>query len=177
MSVSLEGMSQEEIAGLAMIAKRLGDNPDTRLGMQKLMKQADPSLRIPELDIPIQMQSQLDERDVKLAAMQKRLDDEALERRIREQRESIRAMGVPADKVADVEKLMVDKHIASHTTAAEFWKAQQSMATPTPPEGRKTFMSFSLPNLKGTKSENRSATKNAAVQMWDDMSAGRLAAE
>lgn len=177
LNASLEGMSPEEVAHLAGIAKALGDNPETRRGMQELMKKADPSLRIPEIDIPVQFQSQLEAERNERMALQKRLDDDALERRIRDQRESILAMGVPADKVADVEKLMVDKHIASHTTAAEFWKAQQSMATPTAPEGRKTFTSFSLPKLNGSKSENRSNTKNVAAQMWDDMTAGKLAAE
>lgn len=177
LNVSLEGMSQEEISSLAMIAKSLGDNPETRQGMQKLMKQADPSLRIPEIDIPVQFQTQLEAERNERMALQKRLDDEALERRIREQRQVIQSKGIPADKVGEVEALMVSKGIANHETAAEFYLAQQRMATPTAPEGRKTFMSFSLPNFKGSKSENRAATKNAAAQMWDDMTAGKLAAE
>ncbi len=177
MSISLEGMSEEQIAGLARVAKSLGDNPKTREGLQRLMKENNPDLMIPEIDIPERFRAELEHERTERKAIQTRLDSEAMERRILASRQVIIGKGVPEDEVSAVEKLMVDRGIVNHETAAEFHMAQKRMAEPTPPAANVGFGAFELPNLKNEAGMNsRQVAKNIAMQMWNEFKAGKAVA-
>lgn len=133
MSVSLEGMSPEAIADLAVLAKSLSDNPKTRKQFLGLMKSADPTMNIPEIDIPNQVGTALNEGLKRLQAMENKLSENELRADITKRRNSIVKSGlVTEEEVSEVEKLMLEKGISSHETAAQFFASQKQSAAPTP---------------------------------------------
>jgi len=141
MAVSLEGMTPEAIADLAALAKGLTDNPKTRGMMLQAMKVADPNLSIPELDIPNRISSSVKPYVDKIERLEREGQERSMRDMVRERRENlVKNKGLSASDVAEVEKLMVEKGINNHDTAAEFFISQRNSAPPTP-------SSFSQPAL------------------------------
>lgn len=131
--ISLEGMSQEAIQGLALLAKGLSDNPETRNDFLKMTKKANPSMSIPEVDIPLSMDALLKAERTEREKLEKEILKDRVERDVEKRRASLMAdKGLTDKDVAEVEKLMVEKGIASHETAADYYKMQQQSARPTP---------------------------------------------
>lgn len=133
MAVSLEGMTPEAIADLAALAKGLSENPKTRGSFLNLMKAADPNLSIPEVDIPANIGAAVKPHLERIAKLEK----EGLEREVRDRITARRAAlvrdkGVSEDDIPAIEKLMVEKGIQNHETAAEFFLQQKQAAQPTP---------------------------------------------
>jgi len=142
MAVSLEGMTPEAIADLAALAKGLSENPKTRQNFLGLMKAADPNLSIPEIDIPSRIAGATKPYIDKLEAMEKAQAERDMRDRINERRQSlVKNKGISESEISEVEKLMVEKGIQSHETAADFYLSQKSAAQPTP----STFSQPSIP--------------------------------
>ena len=140
MAVNLEGMSPEAIADLAMLAKGWSDNPKTRGQFLGLMKQADPTLSIPELDIPANIGGALKPHLDRLAKMENELAERGIRDTINARRAALTGKGISEKDIPEIEKIMVEKGIQSHDTAAEFFLAQRNSAPPTP-------SSFSQPTI------------------------------
>ena len=173
--VSLEGMSQESIIGLAQLAKGLMDNPETRLDTMRLAKKRDPSLMLPEIDIPNQMHDALKDERAKLAALEQDILKERAERNVLERREALKNKHNLTDAdVADVEKIMVEKGISSHETAAEFREAQMQAAKPTPFQAG--FGSHQKPEVdaKAFGGNIGQWSRNEAAATIADIRAGRI---
>lgn len=131
--ISLEGMSADQINGLALLAKNLSDNPETRNDFLKMTKKANPSMSIPEVDIPLNMEAMLQTERTERGKLEKELLKDRVERDVEKRRASLMAdKGLSEKDVGEVEKLMVEKGIASHETAADYYKMQQQSARPTP---------------------------------------------
>ena len=131
--VSLEGLSPEAIADLAIVAKNLSDNPKTRKQFLGLMKTVDPTVNIPEIDIPQQLNGVLAEGLKRLQAMENKQNERDLRDNIKERRNAIVRTGIVSEaEVPEVEKLMLEKGISSHETAAQFFASQKKSAVPTP---------------------------------------------
>jgi hypothetical protein len=134
--VSLEGMSQEAISGLALLAKGLSNNSATRDQFLQLAKTANPDLNIPEVDIPFKMQGMLKEEREKREKLENQIRESEVRLQIKERREEMKAKnGLSDAQIVEVEKMMVDKGIMNHDTAAEFYISQQKSAAPTPSVG------------------------------------------
>jgi hypothetical protein len=133
MGTSLEGLSQEAIIELAQVAKGLSDNSETRASFLGLVKKADPSMNIPELDIPVQMHAALQEERTKREALENKIMERDARDNVMNRREALKkSKGLSDEDVAEVEKIMVEKGISNHDTAAEFMVAQRQSAKPTP---------------------------------------------
>jgi len=131
--VTLEGMSQESIAGLAMIAKGLSDNPDTRNQFLTLTKKANPHLAIPEVDLPFQINNAISDERKKRELLEQEMLKDRVERNVEKRRMDLKATKNLTDAdIDEVEKLMVEKNISSHETAADFYNMQRQVAKPTP---------------------------------------------
>ena len=132
--MSLEDMSYEARDELAALAKTLAENPQTRKEFLRLTKQARPDVPIPELDIDdslTRVSSQAEERVSQLEAkLREKEAREELERR----RNKIRKAGlVQTDEdIEEVEKIMLEKKISDHETAAEYHQWMKQAAAPTP---------------------------------------------
>ena len=127
--MSLEDMSLEQRDELAMLAKQLADNPSTRKEFLRMTKQVKPELSIPELDIE-------DYTNRKVTAAEERvmgLEAKLRERDAREELEKRRAkLNRSTQEVEQIEKLMLDKGMTNHETAAEYFDWMRQAAEPTP---------------------------------------------
>ena len=133
MTTSLEGMSPEAIAELAVLSKSLSDNPKTRKAFLGLMKAADPTMNIPEVDIPNQVGAALQEGLKRLEKVENRMSQREIEGEIMKRRNAIVSSGLVSEaEVPEVEKLMLEKGISTHETAAQFFASQKKSAAPTP---------------------------------------------
>lgn len=123
--MSLENLDPQAAAELAALAKTLADNPETRKEFLRLTKKARPDVVLPELEIEDAVSSQLSTRDEKIANLEKELAERKLSEDMERARAAIKAQGITDDELPEVEKLMVEKGIADHQTAAEYWSWQQ----------------------------------------------------
>lgn len=165
MNVSLEGMTPDEIANLASLAKAQMDNPRTRIHFLRNSKVVDPSLSIPEVDIPEGVNQMFAKSQEQMQALAQENANLRLERDIEKRREKLmQKHGLSETQVEEVEKMMLEKQIASHDTAAEFYKSQQQSAMPTP----STYSVNTMPKID----LKESGVRNMAD--WSRQQAGRV---
>ena len=168
-TVSLEGLSTEQIADLAVLAKAQLDNPTTRSHFLQNAKVVNPEVSIPEVDIPFQVRGLLSKSEERVAGLEKQLQDERTRREIMERRSGLKQKHGLSDKdIDEVEKLMLEKQIASHDTAAEFYNSQKQSAQPTP----SLFAPNTLPkiDLKGSGMPNMSQwSRNEATNVINEL--------
>ena len=145
MAVSLEGMTPDQITELAIAAKGMLDNPATRERALRLHKEVRPDVNIPEIDLPHQFNTALAEERSKREALENRMREDDVRRDIEAKRSAMIQKGIPADKVVDVERLMTERGIMNHDTAADFYLSQQKLATPTAPDIASRYHSQQLP--------------------------------
>ena len=172
--LSLEGMSQESINGLALLAKGLSQNQNTRDEFLGLTKRANPELSIPEVDIPLKMQGLLTAEREKREALERQIQESEVRNQVKERRETMmRDKKLNADQVQEVEKLMVDRGIMNHDTAADFYLSQQKAAAPTP---SLYSTSHSVPKVdaKNFNGNINQWARNEASQLIGDIRAGRV---
>jgi len=173
--VSLEGLSQEAIVGLAQIAKGLSDNPETRTGFLSLAKKADPSMSIPELDIANQITSAVAEERAKREALEAKIIERDARENVMNRRDALKkSKGLSDADVAEVEKIMVEKGISNHDTAAEFMVAQRQSAKPTPYQAG--FGSHQKPQVDTKPYGGNIAqwARNEAANTISDIQSGRI---
>jgi len=132
--MSLENLSPEARDELARLAQTLADNPETRKDFLRMTKKINPDLPIPELEIE-------DKTSVFMAEMRK--ENESMRAKLREKeaietlekrRQALVKKGLVDDEneIEAVEKLMLDKKIGDHETAAQYHQWMKQAATPTP---------------------------------------------
>ena len=127
--MSLEDLSFEQRDELAMLAKQLADNPNTRKEFLRMTKQVKPEMSIPELDIE-------DYTNKKVTAAEERvmrLEAQLRDRDAREELDKRRAKLNRSEKeIAEIEKVMLEKGMTNHETAAEYFDWMNQAAAPTP---------------------------------------------
>ena len=127
--MSLEDLSLEQRDELAMLARQLADNPATRKQFLRMTKQVKPEMSIPELDIE-------DFTNTKVSAAETRvmnLEAKMRERDAVEELNKRRAkLNRPTKEIEQIEKLMLDKGMTNHETAAEYFDWMRQAAEPTP---------------------------------------------
>ena len=127
--MSLEDLSFEQRDELAMLAKQLADNPNTRKEFLRMTKQVKPEMSIPELDIE-------DYTNKKVTAAEERvmrLEAQLRDRDAREELDKRRAKLNRSEKeIAEIEKVMLEKGMTNHETAAEYFDWMKQAAAPTP---------------------------------------------
>lgn len=132
--MSLEDVSPEARDELALLARRLSENPATRKEFLRLTKRVNPDLPIPELELEETVSKH------STAAQQRieRLEQQLRERDALEELEKRRQALVKKGKISDeaeieqIEKIMLEKGITNHETAAEYHRYMREAAAPTP---------------------------------------------
>lgn len=173
--ISLEGLTPEAIQGLALTAKSMLENPATRRETLALVKRVDPSQNIPEIDLPAQFTTLLDEERTARKKIEDEVRDDRIRRDVEKQRNKITAKGIAEADVEKVEKLMVDRGITNHETAAEFFIAQNKMAEPTAP-AHLAYQPLELPKFDLSKGNVRTQGKVIAAEMLQGFRSGKIAA-
>lgn len=141
--MSLENLSVEAQAELAALAKTLAEDPKTRKQFLQLTKQVRPDVPIPEIEIE-------ERTNQVLSAANKRVEDLEAKLRQKEAKEALekrrsdllkKQLVQSEDDIKEVEKLMVEKGIANHETAAEYHSWMKQMSAPTPSQFPQPVMS------------------------------------
>jgi hypothetical protein len=132
--MSLEDVSYEQRDQLAALMRELSDNPATRKEVLRLTKKIKPDLVIPELDIEETTTNAVGETRRELEAMRAELAQKRAEEDLERRRNSLIRKGYASsdEDVEEIEKVMLEKKIADHDTAAEYWQWMKQSAAPTP---------------------------------------------
>jgi hypothetical protein len=132
---SLEDLTPDARDELALLARELAENPNTRESFLRLTKKARPNLTIDSIDMK-------DDLDSRFKVMQDQND--ALHNRLRERdaldelesrRKNLVKTGKAKseDDVGEIEKVMLEKGITNHETAADYYEFMKTSAKPTSP--------------------------------------------
>jgi len=132
--MSLEDMSFEQRDQLALLMRELSDNPATRKDVLRLTKQIKPDLVIPELEIENTTKSYVDKLEQRLMERDAKDREQDAVRDLEARRNKLMKKGlVQTDEdIHEVEKVMLEKGITNHESAAEYWQWMKQSATPTP---------------------------------------------
>lgn len=131
--MSLENASSVE-SELAALAQQLAENPETRKDFLRLTKKVKPDLPIPELEIDERTTQAVAKADERVQALEAKLRQKEAMEELERRRQTLMKKGLVnnEDDIKDVEKIMLDRGITSHETAAEYHRWMKQAAEPTP---------------------------------------------
>jgi DNA-binding protein H-NS len=141
--MSLENLSLEAQAELAALAKSLAEDPKTRKQFLQLTKQVRPDVPIPEIEIEERTNAVLDSANKRVESLEAKLRAKDAKEELERRRNNLRTkqLAESDDDIADIEKLMIEKGIANHETAAEYHSWMKQAAAPTPSQFPSPVMS------------------------------------
>ena len=131
--MSLENLDPSARDELAALAQQLAENPETRKEFLRMTKKVKPDLPIPELDIEDYTHRAVSRSEDRVQALEAKLrEKEALEE-LQNRRQSLMKKGLISNEseVSDVEKIMLERGITNHETAAEYHQWMKQAAVPT----------------------------------------------
>lgn len=131
---SLEDMAPEARDELALLARRLAENPATRKDFLRLTKKATPELPIPELEIEDTVYAATNQAHARVEQLEQKLREKEAMEELTRRRQSLVKKGKVSDEseIEQVEKIMLERGITNHETAADFHKWMNEQAKPTP---------------------------------------------
>ena len=132
--MSLENISLEARDELAALAQQLAEHPETRKEFLRMTKKVKPDIPIPELDIEEYTNKAVTASEKRVQEMEARLQMRDAEAELDRRRQSLMKKGLIQDEneIKDVEKIMLERGITNHETAAEYHSWMKQAATPTP---------------------------------------------
>ena len=131
--MSLENLSLEARDELAALAQTLAENPDTRKDFLRMTKKVKPDLPIPELDIEDYTNRAVNRSENRVQALEAKLREKEAIEELQKRRQSLMKKGLISNEseVGDVEKIMLERGITNHETAAEYHQWMKKAAVPT----------------------------------------------
>ena len=141
--MSLENLSLEAQAELAALAKSLAEDPKTRKQFLQLTKQVRPDVPIPEIEIEERTNAVLETANKRVESLEAKLRAKDAKEELERRRNNLRSkqLAESDSDIADIEKLMIEKGIANHETAAEYHSWMKQAAAPTPSQFPQPVMS------------------------------------
>ena len=132
--MSLENISIEARDELALLAQTIADHPKTREAFLRLTKEVNPDLQIPEIQIKDMTRSELDAMRKENEALQAKFKEREAVDELNKRRSSLVKKGLidSEDDIPEIEKIMMEKQIHNHETAAEYHNWMKQAAKPTP---------------------------------------------
>jgi hypothetical protein len=174
-------LSEIELQQLETLYHKVNGNPKTRHEFQRIAKEADPNLRIPEYEARNEVETRLEKTREEIKSELEELRKQNLMRDYEETRKSAkqRLAGSPhflsSEEFPKVEEIMREKGIGDYDVAATYFRAQ---VTPLKPSGfgagrQRTQLSDWKKELKNPDSElwkDRNAwADKEAVKAWDEL--------
>lgn len=131
--MSLENLSPDARDELAALAQQLAENPATRKEFLRMTKRVKPDLPIPELEIEESTTRAVSKAEERVQALEAKLREKEAIEELKKRREQLVKKGLvkSEDDVQAVEKIMLEKGITSHETAAEYHEWMKQAAVPT----------------------------------------------
>ena len=132
--MSLENYSPEAIEELAALSKRLSENPKTRKSFLRLAKEVNPDIPMPELEMEEMVNERTSAAEKRVADLENQLRAQQVRDELNRRRNRLKESGFAQtdDDILEIEKLMTEKGIANHETAADYWRHMKQAAVPTP---------------------------------------------
>jgi hypothetical protein len=164
--MSLENYSPEAIEELAALSKRLSEDPATRKQFLRLTKQVHPDLPVPEIEMEEAVNARASVAEQKVAQLEAKLRQREVKDELNKRRSVLKEKGYVEsdDEILEIEKLMTEKGIANHETAADYWRHMKQAAVPTPSGFPSPVMSRF--DIKGyMKNPTGAARENAAAAL------------
>ena len=131
--MSLENLSPDARDELAALAQTLAENPATRKEFLRMTKKVKPDLPIPELEIEESTHKAVSQAESRVQALEAKLREKEAIEALKTRRESLIKKGLvkSEEDIDGVEKLMLEKGITNHETAAEYHQWMKQAAVPT----------------------------------------------
>lgn len=129
MAAEYENLSLEDQQALGQTMHRLLSNPELRKTTLGLLKKADPSVALPEVELEERFAELSSAQEKKISDLENKLQQKELQAQRERQFAALRDRGLDP---AEVEKTMVEKRIADYETAAKFLELERQSAPPTP---------------------------------------------
>ena len=132
--MSLENLSQDARDELAALAQQLAESPETRKDFLRLTKKMKPEIPIPELDLEDTVSRATQNSEQRIQQLEAKLKQKEAMEELERRRRTIRDKGLAKDEedIKSIEKIMLDRGITSHETAAEYHNWMKQAAEPTP---------------------------------------------
>lgn len=167
--MSLENLSLEARDELAALAQTLAENPETRKEFLRMTKRVKPDLPIPELDIEDYTDRAVNQSEKRVQALEAKLRERDAVEELQKRRNSLMKKGLISNEseIDDVEKIMLERGINNHETAAEYHAWMKQAAVPTSsgynPSAVKQF------NLGAYWKNPSAAARNEAMNALNDL--------
>ena len=129
MSNDFENLSLEDQQALGVTMHKLLSNPELRKTTLGLLKKADPSVSLPEIEMEEKLFAVAQQQEAKISDLENKLHQKELLEKREKQFAALRERGFDP---AEVEKTMLDKRIADYETAAQYLELERQAAPPTP---------------------------------------------
>ena len=130
--MSLEDISLEQRDELALLMKELAENPATRKEALRLTKKVRPNLPIPELELEDYTEKKVTAAEERVNALEAKLKEKEALTELEKRRSKLVKRGLSDEEIEEVEKVMLEKKIHDHETAADYFDWMKQAATPTP---------------------------------------------
>jgi hypothetical protein len=131
--MSLEDISLEQRDELAMLMKELAENPATRKEALRLTKKVRPNLPIPELELEDYTEKKVTQAEDRVAQLEAKLKEKESLEELQKRRDRLIKKGLASEEdIEEIEKIMLEKKISDHETAAEYFDWMKQAAQPTP---------------------------------------------
>ena len=132
--MSLENYTPEQLEELALLTKTLAETPETRKEFLRLTKRVKPNMPIPELEVEETAHRLAATYEQKLQAMEAKLAEKDARESLEKRRNALKESGKAKtqEDIEEIEKVMLEKKIADHDAAADYWNWMKQTATPTP---------------------------------------------
>ena len=132
--MSLEDISLEQRDELALLMKELAENPATRKKALRLTKKVRPNLPIPELELEDYTEKKVTAAEDRVAQLEAKLKEKESLEELQKRRDKLIKKGLAQsdEDIEQIEKIMLEKKISDHETAAEYFDWMKQAAQPTP---------------------------------------------
>lgn len=143
MSLENSNLSYEAQQEMALLLQQMVDNPATRSETLRIVKKVRQDVPLPEVEMEEKANRVLEETTKKYQALEQKLREKEKAEAIRDRRNALIEKGLAQSKeeISEIEKVMVDKGIANHETAAEYFQYMKQAAAPTPSQFPRPVMS------------------------------------
>lgn len=177
MAASLEDLDENTVKELASLARELSDTPETRKEFLTLSKKVRPNMPVPELDLDERLLANRKESAEEIASLRAQLSERDMRAELDRRRQKLIDEGKASsmEDVMAIEKMMLDKKIGDHETAADYWKWMEQAAKPTPALYDKAFMNKSAQDTLASYWKNPKAAATAeAAAAFNDIRSGKV---
>lgn len=131
--MSLENISLEARDELAALSQMLAENPETRKDFLRMTKKVKPDLPIPELDMEDYTRKAVGQSEARVQQLEAKLRERDAVEELQKRRNGLMKKGLiqSESEIEEVEKIMLDKKIHDHETAAQYHAWMKQAAVPT----------------------------------------------